>query len=200
MGDVSKGEGKTVLFVSHNMAAVRELCSRSILLSRGTIDLFDNTENVISKYLSEYYTVKPYLEFRDEIVKNAKIEQDKNDLILTVNFDNKSVLDVPNLGFMIRDKFDNPIMGTNPIISKQSHLLKPLKDGKIVARIENARLVDGIYKISIWFGNSGQVFFAKEDCLSVEISNMVNIQYVNTQNIGAVAPLVNWQLTENNNL
>ncbi len=38
MQDVSKGEGRTVLFVSHNMASMRTLCNRGILLSNGTID------------------------------------------------------------------------------------------------------------------------------------------------------------------
>ena len=38
MGDVSKGEGRTVLFVSHNMTAVRELCNRGILMKNGTMD------------------------------------------------------------------------------------------------------------------------------------------------------------------
>lgn len=37
MGDVSKGEGRTVLFVSHNMAAVKELCNTGILLHQGNI-------------------------------------------------------------------------------------------------------------------------------------------------------------------
>ena len=38
MGDVSKGEGRTVLFVSHNMAAVKELCNQGILLNQGRIE------------------------------------------------------------------------------------------------------------------------------------------------------------------
>ena len=34
MGEVSKGEGRTVLFVSHNMAAVQSLCKKGILLEK----------------------------------------------------------------------------------------------------------------------------------------------------------------------
>ena len=35
MGDISKGEGRTVLFVSHNMGSIRQLCGKGILLSNG---------------------------------------------------------------------------------------------------------------------------------------------------------------------
>ncbi|MBM3129903.1 MAG: ABC transporter ATP-binding protein [Chloroflexi bacterium] len=50
MGDVAK-EGRTVLFVSHNMHAVRNLCSRSILMESGRVEENGNTEAVITRYL-----------------------------------------------------------------------------------------------------------------------------------------------------
>lgn len=51
MQDVSKGEGRTVLFVSHNMASIKSLCSKSILLSNGSIDSFGCTDEIIDKYI-----------------------------------------------------------------------------------------------------------------------------------------------------
>lgn len=52
MQDVSKGEGRTVLFVSHNMAAVRSLCNRGIVLKDGGIDYIGNEINdTINHYL-----------------------------------------------------------------------------------------------------------------------------------------------------
>jgi lipopolysaccharide transport system ATP-binding protein len=50
MGDVAK-EGRTVIFVSHNMSAVENLCPSAILLDRGKIVLKDETEKVINHYL-----------------------------------------------------------------------------------------------------------------------------------------------------
>ena len=50
MGDVAK-EGRTVLFVSHNMAAVDALCSRGCLLVNGQIATLGKASEVISKYL-----------------------------------------------------------------------------------------------------------------------------------------------------
>ncbi len=49
MSDVAK-EGRTVLFVSHNMAAVARLCKRGILLEKGRVTCIGPVEDVISKY------------------------------------------------------------------------------------------------------------------------------------------------------
>ncbi len=50
MDEVSKG-GRTVLFVSHNMALINILCNKAILLNSGAIVQFDDTKKVIEKYL-----------------------------------------------------------------------------------------------------------------------------------------------------
>jgi lipopolysaccharide transport system ATP-binding protein len=52
MGDISKGQGRTVLFVSHNMAAVKSLCSKAMLLQNGMLTKADNVENTVAYYLS----------------------------------------------------------------------------------------------------------------------------------------------------
>ena len=52
MDDISKGQGRTVLFVSHNMGMVTRLCSHSILLEKGRMKMMDSTETVVSHYLS----------------------------------------------------------------------------------------------------------------------------------------------------
>jgi lipopolysaccharide transport system ATP-binding protein len=54
MEDVSKGEGRTILFVSHNMAAVRQLCSSALLLDSGNICIQSGVEDVVNCYLNRY--------------------------------------------------------------------------------------------------------------------------------------------------
>jgi lipopolysaccharide transport system ATP-binding protein len=44
-------EGRTILFVSHNMGAISELCDRAILLDKGKLIADDTTSNLIKKYL-----------------------------------------------------------------------------------------------------------------------------------------------------
>lgn len=52
MGDVSRG-GRTVLFVSHNMGAVTQLCSKAMLLKQGTVAEYStDVEGIVGKYLS----------------------------------------------------------------------------------------------------------------------------------------------------
>lgn len=52
MNEVSKGQGRTVLFVSHNMAAVKSLCTKGIVLENGLIANMDYVENSVAYYLS----------------------------------------------------------------------------------------------------------------------------------------------------
>lgn len=50
MQDISQGEGRTVLFVSHNMASVKSLCNKGLLLTNGQISCYGEVDYVIKKY------------------------------------------------------------------------------------------------------------------------------------------------------
>jgi lipopolysaccharide transport system ATP-binding protein len=50
MGDISKGEGRTVLFVSHNLLSIRKFCNNTILLNNGNLKYFDTTKKVLEFY------------------------------------------------------------------------------------------------------------------------------------------------------
>ena len=50
MEEVTKNQGRTILFVSHNMAAIERICSKTILLKNGNIIFSGDTEDAISKY------------------------------------------------------------------------------------------------------------------------------------------------------
>lgn len=53
MDEVSKKEGRTVLFVSHNMAAVENLCKKGITLKNGTVSYLGGINEAIDHYLNE---------------------------------------------------------------------------------------------------------------------------------------------------
>ena len=53
MQDVSRGEGRTVLFVSHNMAAVKSLCTRGVIIKNGLIDYTGDINSTVERYLTE---------------------------------------------------------------------------------------------------------------------------------------------------
>ena len=52
MQEVSRSQGRTVLFVSHNMSAVQQLTTRSIMLDKGTVKFFGATERAVEIYSS----------------------------------------------------------------------------------------------------------------------------------------------------
>ena len=53
MQDVSKGEGRTVLFVSHNMASVKQLCKSGVLLENGSVKYIGGIQETINYYIGE---------------------------------------------------------------------------------------------------------------------------------------------------
>lgn len=50
MDDVTKGEGRTILFVSHNMTAIKELCQNGLLLNQGQLIYSGGIQNTIIEY------------------------------------------------------------------------------------------------------------------------------------------------------
>ncbi len=53
MGDVSKGDGRTVLFVSHNMSAITSLCNKGIYLKNGTLISTGIVSNIVTTYMQD---------------------------------------------------------------------------------------------------------------------------------------------------
>ena len=63
MKDVS-GQGRTVLFVSHNMDAINTLCSRVIVLNKGIVDFDGLTSNGVNRYLANNQTSTDLADYR----------------------------------------------------------------------------------------------------------------------------------------
>ena len=63
MQDVSRNEGRTVLFVSHNMAAMKELCNTAILLTNGEISNISTANNCVREYLSKPIKIATSVDF-----------------------------------------------------------------------------------------------------------------------------------------
>jgi lipopolysaccharide transport system ATP-binding protein len=85
MGEVSKGEGRTVLFVSHNMQSIRKITKKSILLRNGNVEVEGDTSTVIDKYLSvsnaKHYN-REYIPSDKSLIKEVTIlnEDDMYDI------------------------------------------------------------------------------------------------------------------------
>ncbi|MCF2446189.1 ABC transporter ATP-binding protein [Dyadobacter sp. CY345] len=73
MKEVSQNDGRTVIFVSHNMASVKTLCSRAISLKKGQVQFEGNTEEVVNGYLNNLAVGKSEFYFENNQSQIASI-------------------------------------------------------------------------------------------------------------------------------
>ncbi|MDD5362969.1 MAG: polysaccharide ABC transporter ATP-binding protein [Ignavibacteria bacterium] len=82
-------EGRTILFVSHNMGAIKQLCSRAVLLEKGKVKLDSNVDDVISNYFEDVVTDTS---FEMEFDKKDRVENLYKVYINKISFPNKLAL------------------------------------------------------------------------------------------------------------
>ena len=61
MQDVSKGEGRTVLFVSHNMNSIKQLCTSGVVLNNGMVEYLGDVDSAIDLYISDKRSISAYV-------------------------------------------------------------------------------------------------------------------------------------------
>jgi ABC-2 type transport system ATP-binding protein len=124
---------KTVIFVSHDMGAVREYCDRAVLIDRSKLVAEGSAEDIAEKYIrlfneeeaSEDLHNKPQARWGDEAATIKKVVVGKKfsekDATITVTLDIEANEDIANpvVGFSIKDSADNALLGTNTRIKKQ---------------------------------------------------------------------------------
>lgn len=72
MQDLSTGEGRTVLFVSHNMTSVKTLCTRAIVLGDGLITYEGDSRSSVDHYLSHYRQIPKNISILDDTHRRYK--------------------------------------------------------------------------------------------------------------------------------
>jgi lipopolysaccharide transport system ATP-binding protein len=101
MEDVSNS-GKTILFVSHNMSAIKHLCNRAILLNNGNLIADSSVNDVIKMYLNNSIiennnklSLQKLLSFEDSLIKikNFMILQEDQD-VLSYHFDSSKKINL----------------------------------------------------------------------------------------------------------
>ena len=99
MEDVSR-EGRTVLFVSHNMNSIRDLCSRAILLREGQLAMTANVDDVISNYMDLPINVPPAqtaecANYKScKYIKNVVFKDDDGNIVTGVRHTDKFVIEI----------------------------------------------------------------------------------------------------------
>ncbi len=136
MQDVSKGEGRTVLFVSHNMGSIQRLCTRGVLLENGGIKYMGNISDTIRIYQSDEIIQNSFegIDGNPNILclrKAAVISSDGsifyNSSTIWVEFEVEIVKEIPSLviGFNIYSSFQYPLVRTDYNDESKVATLKP---------------------------------------------------------------------------
>ncbi len=194
MQDVSRGEGRTVLFVSHNMASIRQLCKSGVLLEKGRVKFLGNIIETIDSYINDGNATSSIYIPQNNIVKKISAEQKGDAIKLTLEYDSPYIIKQPNFGWVLYDCNRIPLIGTNPLKSGVMDFGIPKKSGKIEVYINSPKLVDGKYIIGCWFsdGNSNH-FFSNDNCLLLNLDAM-DLRTISktTSEEGFIVPDCNW--------
>jgi lipopolysaccharide transport system ATP-binding protein len=187
MKSVSGEEGKTILFVSHNMHALRNLCNRALLLEKGQIVSSGDPENVISQYLrsgEQQFLGNDYA-LKNEMPGNEYIRVQKVEMI--PEYDQQQQLIDIRTPLQVKFEFwydvEEPgdlMVGvhlfnfTGECIFDLSSGRQTYKKGLVSGRclIPGHFLNDGSYYISIVFIRNATIrLFYLESCLSFDVED-----------------------------
>lgn len=197
MGDISKGEGRTVLFVSHNLGAVKTLCSKGILLNNGLIQNYGDVNTIITDYQKNSDSRKEYFNAfssKNIYLKSAKILNQFN--TFGSNEDIKIVFEVAsNIDFdknkflLIRvlDDLDQVIFSTEVELNKAKT--------EYYLTIPGRTLVKGNFKINSIIYHPAIIQYENVmECLNIEIiDNISEFSHLETFDIGKVYLPLTWQ-------
>jgi lipopolysaccharide transport system ATP-binding protein len=168
MQDVSKGEGRTVLFVSHNMASVKKLCRIGLLLQNGSIKMTGPVSEVVDAYIGgEEKSQNMYFEDLQEAPGNEKIRIKSFEVMpldggKTINVETgmrfRLVFMNYQPGIMVDTTFELHTV-EDVIVFHTGKVLTPEKDSKVGLYavefdIPPYTLNTGMYKMVVWFGEN----------------------------------------------
>ncbi len=209
MGDVSKGEGRTVLFVSHNLTAVKELCNSGILLDQGRLVYSGGVTESVIEYQRSSLTKSSYKHHGpiEEAMGNKNIRITE----FSASPTNGEIIDIdsginvklkfynfkPNINldatFELRTFEEVVVFQTGALISteKDSQSKEYIVEFQIPTRLLNA----GNYYFTLVFGeNQRYVLYARENAIAFEVEN-IKIG-VNTNILpGIVRPKFNYKIS-----
>jgi len=179
MQDVA-GHGRTVLFVSHNMAAINKLCSRGLLIENGEVKFAGTTAEVVDTYRGEIgHEESSRLVEENEKLKIILELADNEDSgnRRDVQIDMSYVLKVPvktmGIGVELLSSEFNVLGRFRPVMTGSAHLVRKNSDS-FKFTLENLRstLNSGDYYLRFWFSDRGVEFLMKcQNLLKVKIDN-----------------------------
>ena len=200
MEDVSNNQGRTILFVSHQMEAIRNLCTKTMLLKDGKLIEMGETENVMNSYLGAYQFAlkKEFPDLENSYLRSVELDANSlnnGEFKLSVEFSSAHSIDYPVVGFVVYNQIGSPVFGSNPRFHHQHYKPNKVTKGIVTAYSDMFFLHSGVYKLSLWFGDSKTDFEFKEHVLAFEyLSPNAYSQKPNPLIIGSYDPSIKWNI------
>jgi len=217
MHDISSGDGRTVLFVSHNMDSVQKLCTKGLILKNGEIEYSGSIEKAIQIYQNIYFQnqqtvwkapsdeIKEHNTFQvtkfllesdgDILTKNVK---DNDDIYVVIEFNSKIIENNITIGISLFDEKGQYIYRTlhtdkNPQIFRNQNI----GENRLRAKIETDFLKSGTYRVAldISYHNLAWIVNPFEEYTKVlTFMKEPNLKLSAMQTSAAIInPIINWQ-------
>jgi lipopolysaccharide transport system ATP-binding protein len=166
MQDISKTQGRTVLFVSHNMAAVKSLCTKGLVLEHGGITFSGSSDDAINYYLENSYK-KSEIKLSDRIdrkgnkklIINEIYVKNKDEVIvgemhsgeyykIIFEYEKKKEIDPKQLTIVLQFKNENDELFTTIATDELGFKFSEVKDkGSIEVEIPRLQFREGRYTL-----------------------------------------------------
>jgi lipopolysaccharide transport system ATP-binding protein len=171
------------------MAAVERLCTKGLYIDKGIGVLTSSVREAIGLYLGNSCNE---VTFDDEIITRASIRQNGRQIEIEAEYKFPEYLEMPCLGFVISDYLGNPICGTNPLIDGVPFPAVRTNAGRVQVVMESPVLLNGTYRLSLWFGDGRADYFHRHDCITFDVVNMAGLKQLPASSVGPVAPQCRW--------
>lgn len=218
IGDVAK-EGRTILFVSHNMAAVQSICERAILLSQARLAFDGKCTSVIESYLENFATGTPSA-FNDlwnhpnrhkgcpRLFSSLKIMNGSgepttslfpgDDLLLEFQLEPGLLINRPTLTISIDNSGGFRVFSVNTDFSRNDwHKLE--RPATVRCLIPHVNLLPGQYAMSLSLGTAYEKqidVITKAASFNVEQSDYFGTGRMPTPDLGVVLTQSHWEFYE----
>jgi len=188
MDDLHEG-GRTVLFVSHNLAAVENLCPRAIWIDGGRIREDGASRLVIANYLATFAEARggakdlrdvedrhgsgevqfTRIEFLEPDGDPARVQRSGDELNIRLYFEAREEVLAPHFGIEIYTNLGTLITSVNTWTKGFNVELLPPGKGWVDVCVECLNLIPGRYYLSLWLANVGTKFDHLDLCTTLDV-------------------------------
>ena len=194
MQDVSRGEGRTVLFVSHNMASIRALCNHGVLLENGMVKMIGNVNSVVDSYLKDNNGSTSSSEV-EWTIESAPHQGSVTVLRCAVHCENDIITnETPfDIEFEFLNDEEGLSLGVNPHVFNSQNIClfnvgigeKPLPKGRYRAtfHVPGGLFCEGSYRVDNLYFSHNKSFFNHEHALTFTVHSVREDDFSNYRGV-----------------